>query len=285
MADAEQLTRVAQFLCSRLGHECLGKVGEGAFKETYRVARDGTTSALKVFKPAGVSDRVKREVSALLRCDHPNVAKLKLLDVCEFEGIKYVYSLEEYLDGGSLDERISQAPLSQAELRSMATTLIDAVGHVASKGLVHRDLKPANIMLRKASNEPVLVDFGLVRDLDASSLTKTFLPQGPGTPLFAPPEQLNNEKALIDWRADQFSLGVLLSISGGGGHPYEDMGDAPLQIVEKVAGRKGPSARFAAWAADQGLSQLVQMVAAWPVRRYRTPRALADAWSTQGGSQ
>jgi len=96
--------------------------------------------------------------------------------------------------------------------------------------LVHRDIKPANIMFKEGLETPVLVDFGIVRDLAATSLTQTWSPIGPGTPFFASPEQLNNEKHLIDWRSDQFSLGVTLYFARTARHPYQlEMGSCPAR--------------------------------------------------------
>ena len=102
--------------------------------------------------------------------------------------------------------------------------------------------------------------------------------QGPGTPLYAPPEQLQNQKELIDWRADQYSLGVLLSYCAFGFHPYEDERDLPEQIVERVNMRDGQTPRFQAAAEQARLSVLLRMTEVWPVRRYRTPDSLVEAW-------
>jgi len=48
--------------------------------------------------------------------------------------------------------------------------------------LVHRDFKPANILYAAPDGEALVCDFGIVRDLNKESLTKTFLLAGPGTP-------------------------------------------------------------------------------------------------------
>jgi serine/threonine protein kinase len=178
---------------------------------------------------------------------------------------------------------LAGGPLSPPDVRTLATALVDAVGHISSLGLVHRDLKPDNIMFRSPGGPPVVVDFGLVRDLRQSSLTKTWLPHGPGTPYYAPPEQLNNEKPMIDWRADQFSLGVVLTMCGLGRHPYELAGLNALQVVDRVARREAAAPDFTTWATTNGLTALVRMVAPWPIARFRTPALLASAWQLPGG--
>jgi serine/threonine protein kinase len=126
------------------------------------------------------------------------------------------------------------------------------------------------------------VDFGLVRDLVDTSLTQTWLMRGPGTPFFAPPEQLRNEKAMIDWRADQFSLGVVMALSVFGFHQYQDDGVQPQQTVDRVAERSAQSDRFLNAAAQARMHFLIRMTAPWPVERYRVPVELEQAWRSAG---
>ena len=143
---------------------------------------------------------------------------------------------------------------------------------------MHRDIKPDNILYRADGVTPVIVDFGLVRDLVRTSLTQTWLIRGPGTPLYAPPEQLRNEKALIDWRSDQFSLGVVVAFAAFGFHPYQDGGESFARTVERVADRGKQTARFADAAMQSGMPFLIQMTAPCPVERFRTPESLLRAW-------
>jgi serine/threonine protein kinase len=137
--------------------------------------------------------------------------------------------------------------------------------------LVHRDLKPDNIMFGHDTTEPVLVDFGIARHLHEISLTPTWAAMGPGTPLFTSPEQINNQKALIDWRSDQFSLGVVLSQCLIGRHPYQQDGDSQSDIVDRVIRRDGPSPAFLATIADYQWQPVARMVQPWNYQRYRFP--------------
>jgi serine/threonine protein kinase len=282
-----QLQLVAQEICVARGLTLITHAGEGTFKETFRVTDNaGGTLALKVYKPDySHPEREAREIDAMTRCAHPNVGKLLHIGPhTSTDGNRYLYSLEEFFDGGTLTERLRTGPLSPGQVHALGSTLIRAVAHIASHDLVHRDLKPDNIIFRSDGVTPVVVDFGIVRDLGQMSLTPTHVPQGPCTPLFAAPEQLLNAKELIDWRTDQFALGVLLSVAGGGGHPYEEAGDVPISIVDRVGRRVGPSARFIAWSQSAGLAELARMVSPWPVQRFRTPDEIAAAWSAQRGA-
>jgi serine/threonine protein kinase len=216
----------------------------------------------------------------MTRCSHPNIGKLSLVDSYS-AGVDYLFSLEEFLCGGTLTSKLSGGALNRDRVLGLGELLIDAVSHIASQGLVHRDLKPDNVLFRSDGVTPVIVDFGIVRDLTLSSLTESWLSRGPGTPLFAPPEQLNNEKALINWRADQFSLGILLSISAFCFHPFEENGYSPAQIVQHVAARRQSTSRFKTAAQACRLPVLIKMTDTWPISRFRRPDELGDAWRRQ----
>lgn len=277
-----RLESVAGIICKENGYDLVKKVGVGAFKETFHVLLgDGTSMALKVFQQVNSPERTQREIEAMTRCDHPNIGKLSSVDTFQVGEKNYLFSLEEYLAGGTLTQRVEDETLDIEEANSIGESLISAVAHIASHELVHRDLKPDNIMFQEDKVTPMIVDFGLVRDLSGTSLTKTWVPIGPGTPYYAAPEQLTNNKELIDWRTDQFALGVLLTECTFGYHPYSDSGDDMSQILERVAQRNGPTKRLEADAVDNDLTALVRMVASWPVARYRTPHELAYAWNNQ----
>lgn len=281
-ADAKLLA-VGTAICSARALILGSEVGSGAFKHTFEVTvADGSSRALKLYRKAGADARTQREVDAITRCSHQGVARFELIGTWRDGSDDYIYSIEEFLAGGTLTARLAAGALARCELMSLGNSLIDSVGHIASLDLVHRDLKPDNIMFRAPGGPPVIVDFGLVRDLSLTSLTGTWLPQGPGTPFYSSPEQLNNEKAMIDWRTDQFALGVVLSFCSYGKHPYALPSQTPVQTVDRVARREPPAPEFVVWASTNKLVPLAQMVEPWPVARYRTAQQLAKAWQTIG---
>ncbi len=283
MTDVEHLRAVATAVCAATGLTLCGNVGAGAFKATFHVtATNGLSKALKIYNRNNRGARVEREVEAMARCNHPNIARFEALATLEHDGSEYLYSLEEFIAGEALEARLASGLLARPDGIRMGIALVDAVSHIAGHDLVHRDLKPANIILRAKDGSPVIVDFGLVRNLDASSLTETWMPHGPGTPLFAPPEQLNNEKEIIDWRADQFALGVVIAMSLIGRHPYHDDTEQPIHVVERVAARGALPEWFRTWATEQSLAPLIRMVQPWPVQRYRLPADLSAAWRGLG---
>jgi Serine/threonine protein kinase len=279
-----QLEEIAKSFCKSEKFEYIEFVGRGAFKESFKARHsDGSLIAVKVFRGGVTNARSDREIDALRRCSHPQIARLGFVKSLNVGGATYLVTCEEYLSGGTLTRRLDgPGVLSVDETRSMAIALVDALSHIAALGLVHRDIKPDNIMFREDGRTPVIVDFGLVRDLSAESLTQTWLLRGPGTPFFAPPEQLLNEKALIDWRADQFSLGVVLSIASTKMHPYQEAGDDDSATVERVARRTGPTDGFRMSVRSLKMEVLEKMVGPWPIQRFRTPRQLVAAWASMG---
>ncbi len=282
--NERQLSAVAEAYCGVAGHSFSGLAGHGAFKATYRVVpKSGEAIALKVYLPGAVNERTERELQALQTLsatDHPSLPKFIAFETFNFEGDTYLVSVEEFLEGGSLTDHVKQhGPLPRGAIVAVGRQLSSALSKVEAADLVHRDVKPDNIVMRNGGTA-VLVDFGLVRNLSMASLTQTWLAQGPGTPLYASPEQLNNDKLLIDWRTDQFGLAVSLAMCGYGRHPYAVGTDKPEMAVGRVAARAGVAAEFVRWAQDHKLDPLIKMLDPWPVGRYRIPEDLEAAFSS-----
>jgi serine/threonine protein kinase len=178
----DDLELAARKICVRRKLQFVERVGEGAFKQTFRVVDpEGIPSALKLYKTASATGRDRREINALLRCKHNNIARLLWVENYNYKNQELVAIAEEYLPGGTLTLK---GHLTVSQCLAIGTHLVDAVGHIASLNLVHRDIKPDNIMFREDGKNPVIIDFGVVRDLQESLMTPTWEPRGPGTPFF-----------------------------------------------------------------------------------------------------
>lgn len=277
MPPQSSLLSVAQEFGNSRSLRAVTFEARGNFKETFKATTDkGQEIALKLLDPSKCNpSRSDREINAMKKCSSPFIGEL--YDYGTFKsnnGITYYFSLEDFLDGGTLTTKMANQKLPPDKVREYGVPLVKALEHLKKLDLVHRDIKPDNIMFRKNSSVPVLVDFGLVRDLSESSLTQTWIPQGPGTPFYAAPEQLNNEKHLIKWRTDQFCLGVVLGICLTRQHPFAEPGMTAPQVIEAVAQRKSCAARFKKEVNALGLGGIVKMLEPWPIRRYATPDEL-----------
>jgi len=159
--------------------------------------------------------------------------------------------------------------LTLSEILKCSIEFCYGMEYAYSKGIVaHGDIKPDNIMFNLGYDEPSIVDFGLVRDLSDVSLTQSWAPMGPGTPLFASPEQLNNDKQLIKWRSDQFAIGLVLGLCLTGVHPFQDPTMDQNQVVERMTKREKCSGRFEIAARKAGFEGFIKMISPWPVQRF-----------------
>src|SRR5581483_863921 len=91
--------------------------------------------------------RFKAEAEALAPLQHTNI--VQIYEVGELEGHPY-FSLE-YIEGGSLAQRLLGKPQPAQASAQLVETLARAMHFAHARGIVHRDLKPANILLRPKS--------------------------------------------------------------------------------------------------------------------------------------
>lgn len=91
--------------------------------------------------------------------------------------------------------------------------LVEGLAAIHRCGLVHRDLKPGNVIL--ADDGPRIIDFGIARAVDASSLTATGTVIG--TYAYMSPEQIRADRAGPP--SDVFALGSVLAFAATGRSP------------------------------------------------------------------
>jgi len=104
-----------------------------------------------------------------------------------------------------------------------------ALEHAHAHGLVHRDVKPANLLLTD-DRHIKLTDFNLARVLDSTFLTETGTI---GTAYYVAPEMLKSG-AIVDARADVYSLGMTMLFYLLGDHPGMDVQRRLEQMVASL---------------------------------------------------
>ena len=107
-------------------------------------------------------------------------------------------------DGETLKKKIERGPLKIQEALAYAMQTLQGLMKAHNAGIVHRDIKPANLFITTNGIVKVL-DFGLVRLLDQTSLTQTGTALG--TVPYMSPEQVNGHA--LDVRTDLWALGVV----------------------------------------------------------------------------
>jgi serine/threonine-protein kinase len=222
------------------------EIGRGGMGIVYR-ARDprlGRQVAVKVLPEALASReefrlRFEREARALAMLSHPHIVAVHGFG--EEDGRHYI--VMEYVDGGSLEERLPVPPQRAVE---MCLQICDALEYAHRKGIVHRDIKPANVLLDAAGRVKV-GDFGLARLVSSNvrGWTVTSAGQAVGTPHFMAPEALRGEAP--DPRMDIYSVGVLLYQMVTGRLPVGDFEPppAPFEPIVRQALAHDPARRFA----------------------------------------
>ena len=138
----------------------------------------------------------------------------------------------EYIDGPSLGQRVAKhGPLSLEGVWKVAWGLANALHSVHEPGVVHRDLKPPNVML--AGDEPRLIDFGLAKVIQESTLTQ-ITPVGAvaGTPSYMSPEQVLGREATP--ASDIFSLGGVLYFAATGRGPFGAADQATFYRIQHL---------------------------------------------------
>ncbi len=217
-------------------------------------------------------ERFRREAETAARLRHPNL--VAVYTVGETRGYRF-YAME-YVEGASLSRLLARLredrpkDFAQLDLSSLvreiagppeeedeegATPAIPHLGYFGAvarivaevadglafahaHGVIHRDVKPQNVLLDRRL-APLLADFGLARDENLETLSRTgdLL----GTYPYMSPEMAMAGRIEVDRRTDVYSLGVtlfeLLTLSV----PFT--GKTSHEVLRKVLLEEAPSPR------------------------------------------
>jgi eukaryotic-like serine/threonine-protein kinase len=260
-------------------------IGRGGMGIVYK-ARDLRLNRLVALKMllagayAGSEEqgRFLREAEALAGVRHPNIVQVHAAG--EHDGLPYFTM--EYIEGGSLAQRLTDSPQPAGRVAALMTTLAEAVQVAHLGGIVHRDLKPANILLTGRLPQeggpsswgiPKIADFGVARHFNGdASLTMTGARVG--TPSYMAPEQAIGKARAIGPAADIYALGAILYEMLTGRPPFR--GETPAETEQQViADEPVPPSRLNAKVPRDLETICLKCLHKTPQRRYTTAAALA----------
>ena len=164
--------------------------------------------------------RFEREARAIASLSHPHI--------CTIYDVGPDYLVMEFVEGGTLVDRLAQGPLPLDEALEIAGQIAEALEAVHEKGIIHRDLKPSNIKIDSDGAVKVL-DFGLAKIVQEGTAEATAvddLTRGVilGTPAYMVPEQVQGKP--VDKRADICAFGVVLYEMLAGEPPFRGASEA-----------------------------------------------------------
>jgi serine/threonine protein kinase/tetratricopeptide (TPR) repeat protein len=242
------------------GYKILEELGRGGMGVVYKARhlRLQRLVALKMILAgahagaAGLA-RFRAEAEAVAQLQHPNI--VQIYETGEHEGRPY-FSLE-FVEGGSLEQRMREAPTPPRAAAELIETLARTMEVAHHRGIVHRDLKPGNILLQGVRKEgsgvkgrgpgghassltpdpsplapiPKIADFGLAKRIDDDS-SQTQSGSILGTPCYMAPEQAEGKNREIGPPADVYSLGAILYELLVGRPPFK--AGSPIDTIRQV---------------------------------------------------
>ncbi|MEU2868106.1 protein kinase [Streptomyces olivoreticuli] len=206
-----------------------GRLGAGGMGHVYLATSPGGRKvAVKVIRPELAATpqfraRFAREVDAARQVGGFHTAQLVDAD----PDAPSPWLVTAYIPGPTLQQVVAEpGPLAPDAVLRLGAGLAEGLAAIHRCGLVHRDLKPGNVIL--AEDGPRIIDFGIARAVDASSLTATGAVIG--TYAFMSPEQIRADRA--GPASDVFALGSVLAFAATGRSPF----DAPtlLTVVQRI---------------------------------------------------
>jgi serine/threonine protein kinase len=168
----------------------------------------------------------QREAAILYQIQHPQIPQFR----ATFEVEQRLFLVQDYVEGTNyrdlLNQRRGQGALfTEAEVRQFLQQMLPLLAHIHAKGIIHRDISPDNIILRTRDRLPVLIDFGVVKEVVTRiQLNETAVPATTvGKVGYAPSEQMQSGRAYPN--SDLYALAVTAVVLLATGREPQDLFD------------------------------------------------------------
>ncbi|MFJ6935319.1 serine/threonine-protein kinase [Streptomyces sp. NPDC101132] len=207
------------------GYRLAARLGSGGMGKVYLShTPGGRPVAIKVIRPEFAEDaefrrRFKQEVQSAQRVQ--GLFTAPVIDADADGPVPWLATA--YVPGPTVAAAVAEhGALPARTVLMLAAGIAEALQVIHGAGIVHRDLKPSNVLL--ASDGPRVIDFGIARAADATSLTASGV--AIGTPSFMAPEQAAGGR--IGPATDIFALGQVAAYAALGAPAY---GEGPSHGV------------------------------------------------------
>ncbi|RMH59625.1 MAG: PEGA domain-containing protein [Bacteroidetes bacterium] len=265
------------------GYRILGVLGQGGMGIVYK-AEDVALSrevALKIIDPKLARSetfvrRFRAEARALARVHSPHIVVIHALRKSD----PYLFIVMEYVDGGTLKDRIRSGPMPWEQAAPLIHQMLLAFDAAHSVGVIHRDIKPGNIMISRDGTVKV-TDFGLAKLHDPNA--DATMTQGvAGTLFYMSPEQARGA-ADLDHRSDLYSLGMTIYEMLAGRLPF-DRQSGEYAIMKTIVEGELPALHELNPRVPRALSDVVhRALEKDPADRYQTAREMMRAFEAYHG--
>lgn len=170
--------------------------------ETTRQVTLGTAGSREIVNSC--RKKFLKEAKHIALLDHPNI--IRIIDV--FDENSTSYYVMEYIEGGSLENKLGTTGLSMSEATRYIFQVAETLKYIHKKNIAHLDIKPGNIMLN-GNDEIVLIDFGVSKQYDFSTGEQTSVSPVGCSSGYAPLEQYEPD-GVKDFspQTDIYSLGA-----------------------------------------------------------------------------